>query len=365
MIVIIMILWVILFYLALIYKSASLVLLSFFAAAYIVVSYVLLWIRKRGTSCDMDVPIAVMDEGGQVSAELGMQSRVTFGTSRLVFFLMIRDTFSGRKKRLRLKATQKGSGKQNFAYRLSLPEAGSYEIQLKKVRFYDAMGLLYLSRRSRASSRIQVLPEIGQVPVQISQPVRRFYGEADVYDDEHAGNDPSELFGFRPFAAGDRLQNVHWKLSAKTDELMVKENSLPKACAVVLFLDYQEGKQKRRKKTRVSSFLEIAGSLSFSLMDQGCPHYVSWYDEKKRDITRIRVDDDESFYSFFARYLTEQGGCPPADMELLYRDKYTSEHYLHSLRITQELMLYKNGEVLLDLSGKDGKNILEQTELFI
>ncbi len=365
MAVIIIILWAILFYLALIYTSASLVLLSFFTAAYLVVSYVLLWICRAGIRGDMDVPIAVMDEGGQAGVEISIHSRVSFGTMRLVFFLIISDTFSGKKKRLRLKASCSGSGRQVFVYRLSLPEAGSYELRLKKVRFYDAMGLLALSRRFRVSRRVQVLPEIRQVPVQISQPVRRFYGEADVYDEEHAGNDPGEIFGFRPFAAGDRLQSIHWKLSARTDELIVRENSHPKACAVVIFLDYQGKGQKRRRKTGVSAFLEIAGSLSFSLLDLGCPHYVSWYDEKRRDITRIRVDDEESFYTLFARYLTEQGSCPLTDMELLYRDKYTLEHYLHSLRLTQELLLFKNGELLLNLSGKEGMKTLEQTEILI
>ena len=40
------------------------------------------------------------------------------------------------------------------------------------------------------------------------------------------GYDPSELFDVREFQNGDRLQSVHWKLSARTDELMVKELSL-------------------------------------------------------------------------------------------------------------------------------------------
>ena len=34
-----------------------------------------------------------------------------------------------------------------------------------------------------------------------------------------------------------KRQSVHWKLSARTDELMVKENSLPKACAVAIVAD--------------------------------------------------------------------------------------------------------------------------------
>lgn len=44
--------------------------------------------------------------------------------------------------------------------------------------------------------------------------------------------------------------------------------------------------------------MKLLVSLSFSLMDQKCSHYVAWYDISINDIVRARVDDEEGFYIF-------------------------------------------------------------------
>ena len=47
-------------------------------------------------------------------------------------------------------------------------------------------------------------------------------GENDSYSREKEGDDPSEVFDIRPMRPGDRMQQVHWKLTARTGEMMVK-----------------------------------------------------------------------------------------------------------------------------------------------
>ena len=53
------------------------------------------------------------------------------------------------------------------------------------------------------------------------------FGDADVYDDFRPGNDSSEIFDVREFRDGDKIQSIHWKLSAKMQELVVREDSQP------------------------------------------------------------------------------------------------------------------------------------------
>ena len=49
--------------------------------------------------------------------------------------------------------------------------------------------------------------------------------------------------------------------------------------------------------------MKLLVSLSFSLMDQKCSHYVAWYDTAINDIVRARVDDEEGFYIFLNSFL--------------------------------------------------------------
>ena len=39
------------------------------------------------------------------------------------------------------------------------------------------------------------------------------------------GNDPSEIFDIREYVPGDDIRSIHWKLSSKTDTLILKEAS--------------------------------------------------------------------------------------------------------------------------------------------
>ena len=228
-----------------------------------------------------------------------------------------------------------------------LEQAGNYEVHLRRIRIYDFFGLCFVTKKFPSKKNIQVMPELIHVPVILTSPVKNFFGDSDIYDEERAGHDNSEVFGIRPYVAGDKMQSIHWKLSAKTDELMVREKSLPKVCPVVLFLDYRAG--GRRRQESFGTFLEIGASISFSLMDVGCPHYVSWYEEQIQDITRIRVDDEESFYLFLSEYLKEQGKKIPDDIKTLYDEKYRAERYLYSLRLTEVLSLYKDDEEIFKM----------------
>ncbi len=78
------------------------------------------------------------------------------------------------------------------------------------------------------------------------------YGEnmsldSDEFSMVKAGFDPSETFAIREYRPGDRIRQVHWKLSEKFDELMVRDYGLPIQNTILLLLEtgYEEGKQPR------------------------------------------------------------------------------------------------------------------------
>lgn len=168
-----------------------------------------------------------------------------------------------------------------------------------------------------------------------------FFGDSDIYDDLRPGYDPSELFDVREFQNGDRLQSVHWKLSARTDELMVKENSLPKACAVAIVADLRGIKKGRQ----ADAFMKLLVSLSFSLMDQKCSHYVAWYDTAINDIVRARVDDEEGFYIFLNSFLKIKPDTKN-DALFLYEEKYRAEKLVCLLSVDGRLQIKRGEEIV-------------------
>ena len=120
--------------------------------------------------------------------------------------------------------------------------SGNYTFRLVRVRFYGLLGIGYLIRYVRYEERLSIMPKITPVMIEVGLASRYFQGEAEVYDDKTGGDDVSEVFQIRSFQPGDKIQNIHWKLSAKEDELMVRENSLPKG--------------RKRRRSRETTFLK-------------------------------------------------------------------------------------------------------------
>lgn len=352
-----------LFYVAVIYTSQAMLLLAFASAVLLMCSFVYLLAARTCLLGRVIIPIPVADADKPVTVQVRICNKGVLPVFHAKIALEVRNSFERRGSVNWQRVSKILPGENQTEFVLLLEQAGNYEVFLRQIRIYDLAGLCFINKRFPSKKNVQVMPALLNVPIFLTHYVRNFFGDADVYDEEKAGHDNSEVFQIRPYAAGDKLQSVHWKLSAKADELMVKESALPKACPVVLLLDYRADKSGRRGN--FGTFLEIGASLSFSLMDAGCPHYVAWYEEQTKDIARIRVDDDESFYLFLSYYLKEQGRKVPKSVQLLYDEKYRAERYLYAFRLTEKLAVYKNDEIICELKQDSYKKQLGGLEIVL
>lgn len=334
----------ILLYIAALYQSAQLALLGCCLAGVTLAASALLVYRLRAVEVTLLKALALAEGDRPFSVPFLVRAkRPMLGRARLFVQIQIRQLPCGRARRVWIGLEAPRSGEEVQRSLVSLHYAGGYEYCLRRVRVYDWTGLFFLGKRARGRAVTHLLPAVHETMLTLSPPVRGFFGESEVYDDLRGGHDASETFQIREYIAGDRLQNIHWKLTAKTDALMVREHSRPKGCPVVLLLDAQETRQKYAQFDR---FLQVAASLSFALVDAECPHIVSWYDEDGEKPVRTRVDTDEDFYEWQLLYMA---GAPAkkevcGNLEERYVSDYGREPLLHRLRLDGDLQLYVDGK---------------------
>jgi len=103
------------------------------------------------------------------------------------------------------------------------PEScGSYLIRLEHVRCLDIFGLNSAPLPVPVSRLITVYPK----PITISfssHTTPRGRMEEGSQSVNRKGSDASEVFDLRTYQPGDDIHTIHWKLSQKTDELLVRE----------------------------------------------------------------------------------------------------------------------------------------------
>lgn len=344
-----------------IYGSPALALLCFAEAIFAALSWGSVMVERAGVKCTLQVPISMAQQGQQIRVLFCKERRGKPWSGKVKVWFMIRNTCLTGKKYIR----QTVSGDSQSVFHLILDNAGNYEISIRKVRIYDISGLFYLPGKSSETASVVVLPDIYPVGVRPSEAVRNFVGDAEVYDTVRGGDDASETLKLRAFKEGDKLKNIHWKLSAKTGELVVRESSMPRACSTVLLLDGRVAAKGAGRVKRMDAYIRAVASLSFSMMDMECPHYVAWYSSRFQDVVRMRVADEESFYELLVYLLQDFTGADKMDVSERYQEKYGAEVLLHRLLLRQDLGIYEKDLLLAQLDAGDLEGSLAETELIL
>lgn len=352
------------FYYGILYENPVFITVGFALGILLLLSVIEVIYRMFTLKCSMEIPITMAEQNMPVSVVFKMKNNGGIPSGRVDVRMCIRNSLAPKGKTRWFTITGVAPKISRHEFKVVLYGAGSHEVELIKLRIYSTFGLFSLTKKCTDFGYVLVLPEIYSTQIQVTEATRNFMGDADVFDEFRPGHDPGEIYEIRQYREKDKLQSIHWKLSAKTDELMVKETSLPKACAIVLMLDLKKPGKKSAAES-VAAFLELAASISYCLMDQKCPHYITWFSRETEDVRRIRVDDEESFYLFLTHYLRDGVAQNEKDMRQEYRNKYKNEWYLHDLCINNELQVYKNNELITKLNIKKIKDECEKMELLL
>lgn len=352
------------FYIAVLYGSTSFLMLFYAELALPVVLFLSIWPLRKQIDVGLTIPVPVAEQGQKAQVRVRLRKRGIWPAGRVAVQVASYVPMLSQPRLTWFYGHVQGGleddGQSEWRMEYEAGGVGNVQMEITRVWCYDLLGMVRLplpERRWRQHSpeNLLVLPKITNVPVTVSRQSRDFAGESEEYSRDKGGEDPAEIFRIRDYQPGDKLRSIHWKLSAKEGELMVCEQSLPLGCPVILYLNlYQPlengggGKRRRRRDQMLAqkrdAFLQIVASLSYGLVQQGCRHYVAWYDEKRQDILRRRIEKDEDVYEMLLRLGRLVVYGQERDMDELYRQKYHESPCITRLEIGMNLAVKQNGE---------------------
>lgn len=238
---------------------------------------------------------------------------------------------------------------------------GKLEFCVKKIKVYDCWGFFSVSGKRNDKQSIIVMPKPYPVNLTVSNRTKWFPIDGESYAKDRSGDDTAEIYEVREYRAGDRLQKVHWKLSAKEDSLYIKEFSYPLGAAVILML---EGGNERRKM-QGNHFIEAVISVSLALLEQKCAHYIVWKAKNEQTIQRMLIQDDEEFYAFMLKLLEFTHDSLESDMEEHYRYEYKNETYSTLVKISTDLIMEINKQEPMDMTEQGVETFFETMEIIV
>lgn len=136
-------------------------------------------------------------------------------------------------------------GGKQFPLTVSVTNLGRIVFSCKEYILTDLLGIFAIHADCAMECSFFVLPRPDAstrtaVPETLS-------GVMELSESTRKGNDHSEVSDIRAYIAGDRPRDIHWKLSARHGELMVKERVSLSGSEHVLLLELPAAKEKAEK----------------------------------------------------------------------------------------------------------------------
>ncbi len=194
--------------------------------------------------------------GAPARIDLGLSNRGRRRTS----VLRVQDHVQNSTGASLLLAPIKSNESSEIAYRLPTRRRGRLDVGPLDLTLGDPLGLMSSTVRASDQVTLIVHPTLvdlgvlharaGHDPTADQQPIRALASGGD------------EFFALRPYVVGDELRRVHWRASARTGELVVKQEERPRTGRVTVVLD-------RRRSVYDEEGFERAVSAALSALHAG------------------------------------------------------------------------------------------------
>lgn len=170
---------------------------------------------------------------------------------------------------------------KEFKLQKIFDNCGKIKISLKSIHCWDFIGAFSKEVKCFDETKALILPKTYPLEVNMASG-----NQTDLNSDEYSmyksGFDPSETFAIREYIPGDNVKNIHWKLSEKLNDVIVRELSLPINNTVLLLLDNSYTVEQHKTTPKVLDAVgETIISIAQVLCHQQIPFQMGWYDREE------------------------------------------------------------------------------------
>lgn len=205
---------------------------------------------------------------------------------------------------------------------------GLIKVEMTALEYRDPMGLIRIRIPLQAFAESVILPNF-----QSEMEERRDGYQAGISEAEETlskGYDFAEVTDMREYRPGDRIKDIHWKLSAKKQDLMVKERTSVAQSQVILLLDlsYEEYEM-------ISAVVGLAYGVAESFLETYVPVRLLWWDQQDYDFNEIVIGGIDALEEGFGKLLHSRiysGGQNLPELIQRVRPTMQSYVYLHEIR---------------------------------
>lgn len=236
-----------------------------------------------------------IEKGQKMNVALIIQNQSIFPIAKALLALQYRNAFAEKAEKKRILSFADAKSSQRVQCSFLAKHFGKIEVYSESIKIYDYFRIFSVSKKINCYCASLVLPDIHAMAVN-EKAFDEGGEESELFSQEKAGEDPTEVFSIREYQEGDKQHRIHWKLSSKRKKYMVKEFSLPIIKNEVILIDFYQEKTEKSPYDFTDGLLEKTISLSSALQKKGRSHKLVWYDKSLETIQSYFVTTEKEFY---------------------------------------------------------------------
>ncbi len=254
------------------------------------------------TKITVDLPQTVSTRGQAVSVKFNLRNYSIIALPKVRATVFYKGAFSDVEEKTEISFPLYALTKQIAFCDINSDHVGVVKVEIRDIFLQDYFSLFKFKIKIRKSFEVSFLPEISPVSMDL-RPNTLLGADSDVFSKSKKGDDPSEVFAIREYVGGDKLNRIHWKLSSKQEELMVKDYSLPINNNIVIVAD-MASKKSEDALDDIDAVVEGVVCLSNFLCEAEIIHHICWYDVKGDRLFNEEIRNMDDMYTALGMMLS-------------------------------------------------------------
>lgn len=254
--------------------------------------YILLYYFSKNLEIKASTPATII-KTEKFNFELILKNEGELPISCLEMTIVYQDAFDNTEVREVVSGVVDRKSISTISLGMEAQYAGKVNFKIEKAKVYDYLHLFCRNVSCDTSwNQTIIIPNVYDVSFQKEFDAAKML---ENHSPDKKGDDISEIYNIRPYAAGDNLHKIHWKLSVKTDELLIKEFSDSLGKTINIFIDYSK-KEEEWTHERFDDAATRLLSISNQLLLEEEVHQIFRYNASEKMLHQMLIEKNEDIY---------------------------------------------------------------------
>lgn len=216
----------------------------------------------------------------------------------------IENSFTGESVALEQAVAVPGRKSAEPVSRIDSACCGQIRWILEDWRRYDPFRMFCRTTPLRLQKSYMILPSYYPMQVIVTQRTEQIR-DGEQYSMVHAGNDPGETFQIREYRPGDPIRRIHWKLTEKSDRVMVRDFGLPVENEILLLAETSLDPEILPDPRQLHEMMSCLYSMAFALIRQEYAVSVGWRNQQTGLFQMAEIQQDRELSAAVTEILTQ------------------------------------------------------------